>query len=98
MIRFTQSLAVALGITVVTLGFQAKHWAYEDHGDEVGPAKWGTLPGDATCGSGKQQAPIIRGLRVPTSVVVRRSSQIAHRRDARSSARYRAPHLARPSL
>ena len=58
MIRFTQSVVVALGITVVTLGFQAKHWAYEDHGDEVGPAKWSTLPGDATCGSGKQQAPI----------------------------------------
>lgn len=58
MTRFTRSVVVALGVAVVTLGAQAKHWAYEDHGDEIGPAKWGTLPGDETCGSGKQQAPI----------------------------------------
>ena len=37
---------------------QTKHWAYEDHGDEVGPEKWGTLPGYATCASGKRQTPI----------------------------------------
>src|SRR6187401_3340508 len=66
--RFPKVLIVALGVAAVTLGAQTKpaqtktaqtkHWAYEDHGDEVGPAKWGTLPGDETCGSGKQQAPI----------------------------------------
>ena len=52
------SIVVALGVAVVTLAAQTKHWAYEDHGDEVGPAKWGTLPGDEACGSGKQQTPI----------------------------------------
>jgi carbonic anhydrase len=58
MTRFTRSVVVALGVAVVTLVAQTKHWAYEDHGDEVGPAKWGTLPGDETCASGRQQAPI----------------------------------------
>lgn len=73
MIRISRLLIVTFVVTAVTLGAQAKptptkpgqttpapakHWAYEDHGDEVGPAKWGTLPGDALCGTGKQQAPI----------------------------------------
>ena len=58
MTRFTRSVIVAIGVAVVTLGAQAKHWAYEDHGNEVGPAKWGTLPGDETCATGRQQAPI----------------------------------------
>lgn len=58
MIRFPRAVVVALSLTVVALGAQTKHWAYADHGDDVGPAKWGTLPGDATCASGKQQTPI----------------------------------------
>lgn len=67
MTRFARAFVVVLGIAAVTLAAQTKpapqtkqtkHWAYEDHGDEVGPAKWGTLPGDTMCGSGKQQAPI----------------------------------------
>ena len=58
MARFTRSVVVALGLAVVTLAAQAKHWAYEDHGDEVGPAKWGTLPGNEACATGKQQTPI----------------------------------------
>ena len=58
MIRWTWSSVLALGFTVVALGAQTKHWGYEDHGDEVGPAKWGTLPGAELCGNGKQQAPI----------------------------------------
>ena len=58
MTRFTRSVIVAIGVAVVTLAAQAKHWAYEDHGNEVGPAKWGTLPGDETCAAGRQQAPI----------------------------------------
>ena len=37
---------------------QEKHWAYEDSAKTVGPAKWGALAGDATCSTGKQQAPI----------------------------------------
>jgi carbonic anhydrase len=40
------------------LGAQTKHWAYEDSGDSVGPSKWGTLPGDAMCATGKRQTPI----------------------------------------
>lgn len=70
MIHFTRPLIVVLGAVVVTFAAQTtpaqqaaqtkqpKHWAYENHGDEVGPEKWATLPGDAVCGSGKQQAPI----------------------------------------
>jgi carbonic anhydrase len=58
MTQFTRSVVVAFGVAVVTLGAQTKHWAYEDHGDEVGPAKWGTLPGNASCATGKQQTPI----------------------------------------
>ena len=69
MIRFTRSVVVLVGLAVVgvsteavggggTPGFQTKHWAYENHGDEVGPAKWGTLPGNAVCGTGRQQTPI----------------------------------------
>jgi carbonic anhydrase len=42
----------------VTLGAQTKHWAYEDGAESVGPAKWGTLPGDEVCATGKQQTPI----------------------------------------
>jgi carbonic anhydrase len=58
MTRLTRSVVVAVGVAVVTLAAQTKHWAYEDHGNEVGPAKWGTLPGDETCATGRQQAPI----------------------------------------
>ena len=49
MTRFTRAVVVALGLAVVTLGAQTKHWAYEDSSDSVGPAKWGTLPGDEAC-------------------------------------------------
>ena len=59
--RSIQVLIVALGLAIVTIithADQAKHWAYEDHGDEVGPARWGTLPGNEACGTGKQQSPI----------------------------------------
>ena len=61
MIRFTRTVVVALGLaiaTIGTLGAQTKHWAYEDSGDSVGPAKWGTLPGNEACAVGKQQTPI----------------------------------------
>jgi len=64
MIHFPRAVVIALGLAIVTIGAvgtqgaQTKHWAYEDHGDEVGPAKWGTLPGNAACASGKQQTPI----------------------------------------
>ena len=71
MMRFTQAVAVALGVAVSTLCAQApesanrkpaaaheKHWGYEDSTESIGPAKWGTLAGDATCSTGKQQAPI----------------------------------------
>jgi len=71
MIRFIQAVVVACGVAVATLGAEApqsanrkpeaaheKHWAYEDGAETVGPAKWGTLAGDATCATGKQQAPI----------------------------------------
>jgi carbonic anhydrase len=54
----TKAVLIAFSVAVVTLSAQTKHWAYQDHGDEVGPARWGTLPGDETCGNGKQQAPI----------------------------------------
>jgi carbonic anhydrase len=59
--RFTRATVVAIGlatVAVVTLAAQAKHWGYEDSAESVGPAKWGTLPGDETCGTGKQQTPI----------------------------------------
>ena len=61
MTRFTHAVVIAIGLAIVTistLGAQAKHWAYEDHGDTVGPAKWGTLPGNEACANGKQQTPI----------------------------------------
>jgi carbonic anhydrase len=58
MTGFTGAVVIALGLVMVTLTAQAKHWAYETHGDEVGPEKWGTLPGDEGCGTGKQQTPI----------------------------------------
>ncbi len=69
--RFNQAMVVMMGVAVSTLLAQAlesasrepaaaqeKHWAYEDGAKTVGPAKWGTLAGDATCSTGKQQAPI----------------------------------------
>lgn len=69
--RFNQAMVVIMGVAVSTLFAQApepanhkpaaahgKHWAYEDSAKTVGPAKWGTLAGDATCSMGKQQAPI----------------------------------------
>src|SRR5580765_353730 len=70
MTHFPRAVAVAFAsaivavVTVVAHGTQAKHWAYEDHGEEVGPAKWGTLPGDEACGTGKQQTPIDLAARV----------------------------------
>ena len=35
-----------------------KHWGYEDGPETVGPDKWGTLPGDETCSTGKEETPI----------------------------------------
>ena len=35
-----------------------KHWAYETHGDAIGPAGWGSLPGDSACSTGTKQSPI----------------------------------------
>ena len=71
MMRFNLALFVALGVAVSTLSAQApasspakpaaaheKHWAYEDSSESVGPAKWGTLAGDAACSTGRQQTPI----------------------------------------
>jgi len=58
MIRSTRAVVAAFGLAIVTLGAQTKHWGYEDSAESVGPAKWGTLPGDATCAAGKQQTPI----------------------------------------
>ena len=37
---------------------QEKHWGYEDGPESAGPAKWGTLAGNATCSTGTQQTPI----------------------------------------
>jgi carbonic anhydrase len=73
--RFNQAMLVIMGVAVSTLFAQAvelasgeppapqeKHWAYEDSAATVGPAKWGTLAGDAACSTGKQQSPIdVRG-------------------------------------
>jgi len=60
MTRFIQTVVVivALGVAVSSLGAQRPHWGYEDGPDSVGPAKWGTLEGNATCSTGTQQAPI----------------------------------------
>jgi carbonic anhydrase len=64
MTRFTRTFVVALGVAigsivaVVAQMAPAKHWAYETSGDAVGPSKWGTLPGNEKCATGKQQAPI----------------------------------------
>ena len=65
MIRSIQALIVALAlalafatISIAAFAAQTKHWAYEDHGDEVGPAKWSTLPGNEACGTGRRQSPI----------------------------------------
>ena len=58
MMRFNRAVVVAFGVAVSTLGAQTPHWGYEDGADSVGPAKWGTLAGNATCSNGKQQTPI----------------------------------------
>jgi carbonic anhydrase len=58
MTRSARSVVVASVPLVVTLAAQTKHWAYENHGDEVGPPKWGTLAGNAACATGRQQTPI----------------------------------------
>ncbi len=61
MFRFTSTVVVVLGLaiaTIVTLGAQTKHWAYEDSGDSVDPAKWGTLRGNESCAIGQRQTPI----------------------------------------
>jgi carbonic anhydrase len=34
------------------------HWSYEDGSGEVGPARWGELPGNAPCSVGHRQSPI----------------------------------------
>ena len=69
--RFNRPVVVAFGVAVSALCAQAlesanrkpaaaeeKHWGYEDGAESVGPAKWGTLAGNATCSTGKQQTPI----------------------------------------
>jgi carbonic anhydrase len=58
MTRFNQAIVVACGVAVATLGAQTTHWGYEDGPESVGPAKWGTLEGNATCSTGTQQTPI----------------------------------------
>jgi len=58
MTRFNQAIVVACGVAVSTLGAQETHWGYEDGPTSVGPAKWGTLEGNATCATGTQQTPI----------------------------------------
>jgi carbonic anhydrase len=71
MMRFNQAVVVAVGVAVSALCAQAsvsanrkpaaareKHWGYEDGAESVGPAKWGTLAGNATCSAGKQQTPV----------------------------------------
>lgn len=35
-----------------------KHWAYVSGEETVGPADWGSLPGNAVCASGKAQSPV----------------------------------------
>jgi len=67
--RFNLSVFCAVSVAVSVLSAQApanqkqaaaheKHWGYEDSAESVGPAKWGTLAGDATCSTGRQQTPI----------------------------------------
>jgi carbonic anhydrase len=59
--RLVAAALVMSVVAIITLGAQAgheKHWGYEDNAETVGPAKWATLPGDATCGTGTQQTPI----------------------------------------
>ena len=34
------------------------HWSYADGSGEVGPARWGELPGNGTCSVGTRQSPI----------------------------------------
>src|SRR6186713_1715411 len=58
MIRSIHTVVITVGLAVVFLGAQSKHWGYEDSAESVGPAKWCTLPGDEACGTGKQQTPI----------------------------------------
>jgi carbonic anhydrase len=58
MIRFARIAIVVAGLVAVPLAAETKHWGYEDGADSVGPAKWGTLAGDETCGAGKRQTPI----------------------------------------
>jgi len=69
--RLNHAVIAALSLAVSTLAAQTpgsashppaaaaeKHWGYEDSAESVGPAKWSTLAGDATCATGKQQTPI----------------------------------------
>jgi len=61
MMRFTRAMIAAFIlaiVTMMTLGAQAKHWGYADSAEAVGPAKWGTLPGNEACATGRQQTPI----------------------------------------
>ena len=71
MMRFNLTMVAAFGVAVSTLSGKApesahrksaaaqeKHWGYEDGAHSIGPAKWGTLAGNARCSNGKLQTPI----------------------------------------
>jgi carbonic anhydrase len=53
-------ILMILGTFGCSLGAWAAEqpWSYEDTATQVGPQKWGTLPGDELCGIGKEQTPI----------------------------------------
>jgi carbonic anhydrase len=34
------------------------HWGYETEGGTIGPAGWGSLPGDVVCSTGTKQSPV----------------------------------------
>ena len=45
-----------------------KHWAYASTPETVGPAEWGSLPGDAACATGTRQSPIDLATKAPFPV------------------------------
>lgn len=45
-----------------------RHWAYVSSPETAGPAEWGSLPGDAACGTGTRQSPIDLATRAPFPV------------------------------
>ena len=47
---------------------QEKHWGYAATPETVGPAEWGSLPGDAACATGKRQSPVDLATRPPFPV------------------------------